>query len=202
MGKQNGNGQQAKRGQIVDRHDVPGDWEDEIDGGYNPADFIISGSDHQGHNERIFCRVQPQHARAGNVIFRSKKFPFRTEGDLFRWAYVRGLKVLDQMEHMGGFLGVADAITEILRQETYQQEFKEMFARMEVVINKYVAMGANKEARKLLSTVLRQLRTIDEEGDHWKRTCEMEVMQRFGHLLDGRQKAGIVSLQGLGPGAD
>lgn len=180
----NGNGR-AKRGQVVDADEgVPGAWDNEMDSGYNPADFIIPGSDHQGHSERVFCRVQPQHARALNVIYRAKKFPFRTEGDMFRWALVRGLKVLDRLDPTPGFLGVADAIGEVMRQEMYQQEFTSMFGMMEKIISQHIATGAEKEARKMLGTVIRHIRTIDGD-DHWKDKCEGEVLRRFGHLIEG-----------------
>lgn len=194
-GNGNGNGT-ARRGQIVDPDEgLPGGYDNELDTGYNPADFIIPGSDHQGHSERIFCRVQPQHARAGNVIFRTKKFPFRTEGDMFRWCYVRGLKVLDRLDPTPGFLGVADAIGEVMKQEMYQQEFTSMFGMMEKVIGQHVANGSDKEARKMLGTVIRHIRSIDGD-DHWKEKCEIEVVKRFGHLIEGSR--GIAKLMGGG----
>lgn len=180
----------AKLGRVVDPDDgAPGSY-DEHDSRYNPADFVLSGQDHQGHNERIFCRVQPQVARQMNMVFRGKKFPFRTEGDIFRWCVVRGLKVLDRLEPQPGFLGMADAINEILRQETYMQEFLDMFGAMEKVINVHMASGATKEARKLLSTVLRMVRTSGEDDDttYWKKKCEDDVMRRFGHLMEGSRR--------------
>lgn len=202
MRAQNGNGSRVKQGHIVDAEDgLTGGWDNEVDGGYNPADFVIPGSDHQGHSERIYCRVQPQHARAMNVIFKSKKFPFRTEGDLFRWGFVRALKVLDRLDPMPGFLGMADAITEIMRQEQYQQEFVSMFAMMEKVMNSHIASGANKEARKLLTTILRQVRATEGE-DHWKMKCEEEVVRRFGHLMEGKENRGRAALAGSRGGSD
>lgn len=181
----NSNGTGARRGQIVDPDDgLPGGYDNELDSGYNPADFIIPGSDHLGHSERVFCRCQPQHARALNVIYRAKKFPFRTEGDMFRWCLVRGLKVLDRLDPTPGFFGVADAIGEVMKQEMYQQEFTSMFGTMEKVIAQHVATGAEGEARKMLGTVIRHIRTIDGD-DHWKDKCESEVIKRFGHLIEG-----------------
>lgn len=168
--------------QPIDRSDVGG-YIDQIDGDYNPADFVIPASDHQGHSERAYCRLQPQHHRAMGVIVGQRKFPFRTDGDLMRWAIVRGLKVLNMLEPMPGFMGAADAITEILKQEMYLQELTAMFAKMESVMAVHIANGAHGEARKLLTTILTQVRAIDEP--YWKRKCEDDVMKRFGHLLEG-----------------
>lgn len=175
----------ARRGQVLPPDDgAMGGYDPDLDGDYNPADFIIPARDHQGHSERIYCRVQPQHARAMNVVYKSGKFPFRTEGDLFRWCVVRGLKVLDRLDPSPGFLSAADAISEILRQEQYLQEFASMFTTMEKVISTHVASGADKEARRLLANVLRHVRGIEGE-EHLKQKCEAEVMRRFGHLLEG-----------------
>lgn len=171
--------------------DTPADaggYIEEVDGGYNPADFVIPASDHQGHSERIYCRVQPQHDRAISVLMKSGKFPFRTPGDFMRWSVVRGLQVCHYLDPMPGFLGAADAITEILRQEVYLQELTSMFQKMESVMATHVANGAHGEARKLLTTILTRVRAIDEP--YWKRKCEEDVMKRFGHLLEGKAGAG------------
>lgn len=178
--------QGKRKVQVIDEE--LGGWET-MDGNWNPSDFIISGQDHQGHSERIFCRVQPQHERAGQIIMKSGKFPFKTHGDLVRWAYVRGLKVLDRLEPMPGFMGAADSITEILRQESYYQEFHLMFAVMEKVMNIHISNGAKGEARKLLSKILLKVRGIDD--DHWRKTCEKDIKQRFGHLLEGAGKGKV-----------
>lgn len=173
----------------------PGDWTPELDGDYNPADFIIPASDHQGHSERLYFRAQPQHERALSVIMKSRKFPFRTSGDMLRWSFVRGLKVLNHLDPMPGFLGAADAIGEILKQEIYLQEFMHLFGTMEKVIQSHIAAGAGGEARRLLSVVLAQLEKIDEP--YWKKKAQKEVRQRFGHLLES--KGDKVSLRGPTP---
>lgn len=177
-----------------------GGYDPGIDGGYNPADFVISGTDHQGHNERIWARVQPQVARAISVVVKSGNFPFRTEGDLVRWAVVRGLKVLDKLEPQYGLLSAVDAINEILRQETYMQDLLQMFASMEKVISVHVADGAKGEARKLLSMVLGKVRAIQEP--HWKKRCEADVMRRFGHLLEKGGGPGTLRPKAGGTGED
>lgn len=185
----------GKRANVVQMDDPVGAYDRRVDGDYNPADFVISGSDHQGHSERIWARVQPQHHRAIGVIMKSGNFPFKTDGDLVRWAVVRGLTVLDRLDPMPGFLGAAKAISEILQHEAYLQEMVEMFATMEKVINAHIASGAKGEARRLLTSILVKIRAIDEP--HWKKKCEEDLMRRFGHLMEGGNKGklrgGLVS---------
>lgn len=181
----------GKRGRVTeDDFREAGGWDPELDGDYNPADFVIPASDHQGHSERIFCRIQPQHDRAISVIMKSKRFPFRTTGDLVRWAVVRGVKVLNRMEPAQSFIGMADAINETLRQEMYLQEFMQMFGTMTTVIQTHISNGAEGEARKLLATVLGSVRKIEEE--YWKGKCETEIGNRFGYLLEGEDGGGTV----------
>jgi len=161
-----------------------GGFDKSVDSRYNPADFVIPASDHQGHSERIYCRIQPQHARALSKILGTKNFPFRTIGDIQRWCVIRGMKVLNRLEPMPGFMGMADAINEVLRQEMYMQEFNQMFTTMSQVIQGHINAGATGEARRLLTTVLKHIRNIQE--DYWKKKAEEEVRTRFGHLLESQ----------------
>lgn len=183
-GKPNG---RAKHEDWDDDPKSQGGWDPEMDGGYSPSDFIIPGSDHQGHSERVYCRLQPQHARLMSKIMSSRKFPFRTQGDAMRWAIVRGLKVLDKMDPMPGFMGMADTINEVLRQEQYLQEFKQMFNTMAQVIQAHISSGAEGEARKLLTIVLGHIRNMQAEP-FWQKRAEEEVRTRFGHLMEGGGK--------------
>ena len=189
-GHTHGQGQQAWDNDPAD----VGGWDDATDSRYLPSDFIIPGSDHQGHSERIYCRVQPQHARGLSKILGAKKFPFRTVGDIQRWCVVRGIKVLNRLEPMPGFMGIADTINEVLKQEIYLQEYTQMFNTMSSVIQAHIAAGAEGEARRLLTTVLGHIRKIEEA--HWKQKAEAEVRARFGHLLEGGGRA--VSLRVVG----
>ena len=185
MGKPNGIGN--GRLQVEDDPRSSGGFDPEVDSGYISFDFIIPGSDHQGHSERIYCRVQPQHARALSKILSGHKFPFRTTGDVMRWCVVSGLKVLDRMDPMPGFVGMADMINEVLRQQLYMQEFQSMFGTMTTVIQQHVSSGAEGEARKLLTIVLGHIRKMEDEP-YWKKKCEDEVRARFSNLLEGGGK--------------
>jgi hypothetical protein len=104
-----------------------------------------------------------------------------------RWCVVRGLKVLDRLEPMAGFIGTADMINEVLRQQLYMQEFQSMFNTMTQVVQQHIAAGAEGEARKLLTVILGHIRKMEDEP-YWKKRAEDEVRARFGHLLEGKGK--------------
>jgi len=74
------------------------------------------------------------------------------------------------------------------------QEFNQMFAVMGTVIQNHLNAGAEGEARRLLSTVLKHVRSITE--DYWRKKAEQEVRTRFGHLLEAGGKT--VSLRVVG----
>lgn len=151
---------------------------------YNPADFVIAAQDHQGHSERLWCRVQPMHDRQVDIVVRSKKFPFRTKGDIIRWCIVRGLKVLEVMEpDVRGFMQQADAINEILRDEMYMQEFMGLFEQLHKTVMTHISMNAQGEAIRLVAQVKAKIDLIEGEP-HWKRKCQDILAERFGHLLN------------------
>lgn len=156
---------------------------------YDPADFLIPGQDHQGHSERLWCRVQPLHDRQCDVILRSKNWPFRTKGDVMRWCLVRGLKLLEAMEpNVRGFMQQAEAVADMLRDEIYMQEYMGMFETLQKVISQHMAMGAQGEAVRLVAQVKFKLEQIEGEP-HWRAKCLETLRDRFGHLLNTRAVA-------------
>lgn len=154
---------------------------------YDPVDFVIPAQDHQGHSERLYCRVQPLHDRQVDKVVASKQFPFRTKGDVMRWCVVRGLKLLETLEPIAvkGFMQQADAIQEMLRDEIYMQEFMQMFESLQKVVGQHVAMGAQGEATRLVAQTKFKLEQIEGEP-HWRKRALEELNRRFGHMLQQR----------------
>lgn len=157
---------------------------------YDPAGFIIPGQDAQGHSERVYCRVQPSVMRQLELVLGSKKFPFRTVGDIYRWSIWRALKTLDKMEPTKNtFMSRAEAVTLILRQEQYMQEYMQMYAMMEKTVAAHISMGAVGEARRTIALVKAEFMKVEEP--YWRKKLLEELGQRFGHLMQGKQAAGL-----------
>lgn len=154
---------------------------------YDPAEFVIPAGDHQGHSERVWCRVQPLHERQVDIVLRSKQFPFRTKGDVVRWCVVRGLKMLEALEPnaIKGFMQQADTIQEMLRDEMYMQEFMGMFDTLQKVVNQHIGMGSQGEAARLVAQTKFHLDQIEGEPN-WKRKALDKLASQFGHLLNQR----------------
>jgi hypothetical protein len=154
-------------------------------GDYDPAQFIIPASDAKGHSEREWFRTQPGHDRQADIILRSKRFPFKTKGDLIRWCFVVGMERLLAMEDIDGhWLMQCAAMNEILRDEMYQQDFMATFEAMSRVVSKHQEMGATGEVRRLVSDMLNQVRKMPD--GYWRDKFIKEIDDKFGHYLDGK----------------
>lgn len=165
-------------------------WEQDGDGDpvvttkYNPASFIVPGSDHQGHSERVWCRVQPLVERQVDVILRSKKFPFRTKGDVIRWCVVNGLRQLEAMEPSNkGFMAQIAVIDEIMATEMRYHDFFASFRTMEEVIGKHMSSGALGEARRMLAIIKAEVLAMND-SPYWQKKCLDEIRAKFGNILD------------------
>ena len=147
------------------------------------SDFITPAQDAKGHSERVWCRIQPGHDRQADTILRSKRFPFRTKGDLVRWSLVRGMAVLLAIdETIPSVLVQVDSMLDILRDEAFQQDYLIVFDTMGRVIAKHIEMRALGEARRLVAIMQHKIRLMPE--GYWRDKYEADLMQRFGYLLE------------------
>jgi hypothetical protein len=151
---------------------------------YDPAEFIIPASDSKGHSERAWCRLSPGHDRQLDIVLRSRRFPYRTKGDIIRHAIVRTLKWLESMEDVPSVLGQVDMMMDILRDEQMQQEFIAMFEAMQRVIGNHVSAGATGEARRLVAKMKMQIQKMPD--GHWKNRYHEELDTKFGYLLEAQ----------------
>src|SRR5678815_3573168 len=57
-------------------------------------EYLIAAADSKGHSQRLYCRVPPMVGRLVQQVYESRRFPFRTMGDLVRWCVVNNCKRL------------------------------------------------------------------------------------------------------------
>ena len=156
---------------------------DAEDGKYDPGDFIIPASDAKGHSERVWCRLQPGHDRQLDVILRSRKFPFRTKGDIIRWATVRGLRILEQMEEVPSVMKQVDMIMDVLNDEQLHQDCLNVFDKTRERVASYIAAGSSGQARRLVATL--KMHTSKMPDDYWRGVYMDRLEKEFGYLLEG-----------------
>ena len=149
---------------------------------YDIGEFRIPGSDTKGHYDRVFCRVMPGQALQIKNVLKSKRFPYRTEGDLERHAIYRHLAWLDTLEVLPSVTRQVDAMIEVLNQEEFQQDFIAVFQNVQSVVAQYTATGANGEARRVLATIINHVDGMPE--GYWKARYRHELEEKFGHLMN------------------
>lgn len=168
--------------------DLPSRGE-EYEGKYDPADFIVPASDTKGHSERVWCRMQPGHDRQLEVILGTKKFPFRSKGDIIRWAVVRGIKILEQMEEMPSVTSQVDAIVEFMRDEEFQASFASVFEVASQRVNAALINGPRgmNHAKHLASKFRHQISKMP--SGYWKNEYLERFEREFGHLLEAKPRS-------------
>lgn len=154
---------------------------------YDPSHFIVPAGDSHGHSVREWCRVNPVVDHELDAIVTSKKFPFRTKGDLMRWAIWEGIKKLEKMETVpNSMVNVAEVMLEAARQATLWAQFKATLDAVENSVKLYMNSGNEAEALKLLSRCKAEAMKIPE--DMWRNQFLEDMKKRFGHVWDRQKK--------------
>lgn len=133
---------------------------------YDPADFIIPAQDAKGHSERVYASIQPGDSRALDVIKDSRRFPFRTKGDIIRWSIREGIRKLEHMEDVPSVSAQVDMIAALMREEQFHSEFEHTFEQMGQVINRHMANAAYGEVRRVIAQVRMMIDRMPE--GYWK----------------------------------
>jgi hypothetical protein len=188
----------------VDLADLEGDLGDDETGEANTRgrswtdrEFLIPGQDSKGHSHRVFCRVMPAHFRALTIIKESRRFPFRTLGDIVRWSIDRGIRQLGEIaknDAVSSTMLQVDAVMAFLADEQYQHDFGMMFESLRKTIEQHMASQAVGEARRCVAVVKHQIEKMPE--GYWRDRYLGQLKQQFGHLLDASSGTDNVSLIG------
>jgi hypothetical protein len=168
----------------------PGPVETEVGFGLpaNEREYIIPAQDAKGHNTRLYCRAPPAVGRMASDVLQSKKYPFRTMGDLVRWCIVTGTKRLASGKGIKSVTAQADAIIDILRDEVFQLDFLEVFNNLRSVVDSYLASKASGEARRVVAQMRAQIEAMPD--GYWKTRYQDELLTRYGSLLDAQGETG------------
>lgn len=168
-------------------------------GKYAPEDFIIPGQDAQGNSVRVWCRIMPLLDRAVDILFASRKFPFKSKGDLIRWCIKVGVDRLDDMEPcVGSILAQAEAMMAALRDEQLNHSFVAVFETMASTVGAHVQAQAIGEARRVVTMMQSHIDRM--EPGYWRDRYSRELDTRFGYLLRGAAGASLGQHTDSGPG--
>lgn len=172
--------------------DRPGKPNGRYHGKYDPAEFNVPASDHKGHSERLWCRVQPSMDREVDTIVSSRKWPFKTKGDFCRWAVWEGIKKIHGMEPVpNSMLVVAEAMIRTAQATESWITFQKSVDQAEHTVKMLMGVGNEREVWKLLSSLRSMVEGMEEEN--WRQSYMDEFKKRFGHIL-AQQKGKAVPL--------
>lgn len=150
-------------------------------------EYLIPAKDSQGRSIRVMCRVSPEISRLIGEVHQSRKWPFRVQGDLIRFAIhtvVKKLAVAAGLE--GSVIAHGEMLHQMLVDEEYQLQWEENFRLMRRIVDKYMARGAPGKAREIITRCLVSVRMQMQEG-YWRSQYEAEILKRYGAILDGEE---------------
>ena len=150
----------------------------------NAESFRIPASDTRGHSAKEWFRIPPDYAEQMAGIVQGGAFPYKSKGDLIRHAIHRHLHWLDSISPtpLQRSPSELDLISEIVRRQEMQAEFREVMQRASKMINIYIAEeGAVEEAKKLARQI--QARVEQMPDGYWKRMFERKLREQHGELL-------------------
>lgn len=152
---------------------------------YDPSDFIIPAQDSKGHTERVYASIQPGHSRQLDIVLQSHRFPFRTKGDIIRWAIKEGIGKLENLEDIPSVTAQVDVITNLMREEQFHAEYEATFDQMAGVISRHMANQAYGEVRRVIAQVRS---AIDKMPDgYWKDRYMDTLDTRFERQLEAAE---------------
>lgn len=157
---------------------------------YDPSDFIVAPSDSKGVSYRLTFRVPPDLEKGIDAILASQRFPFTTRGDVLRWATLRAVKELEQMEGLASISKRVDILTSVLNNEASHSEFMAVFGHLEESVAKYMADQAPDQAVRIIAMAKYQFEGMPE--GYWRERYLQELTKRFGHLVG---KAAVVLIK-------
>lgn len=162
------------------------------EGQFDPAQFRIPAKDSKGHDARCQFRTQPGHVNMAEAIVTSKQFPFRTRGDLYRWALDFGLKWLERQKPVPSVTAEVDAIMEVMRTEEFRKELEQTINQLASQVTELLGKNSEGEARRLVLKIKRHVTRMPE--GYWRDRYIKELDDRFGYLLDKVERASLLNL--------
>lgn len=171
---------------------VDNDHTNSEEGMFDPQKFRIPASDTKGHSRRCQFRTQPGHVNMAEAIVAGNKFPFRTKGDLYRFALDMALKWLEQQRSVPSVTKQVDAIMEVMRNEEFNSEMRHMIEKLSGQVADLIGNNSEGEARRLVLKIKRLIGEMPE--GYWRDRYVKEVGDRFGYLLDKVERASLLNL--------
>lgn len=148
-------------------------------------DYLVAAADNKGHSQRLYCRVAPMVGRLIQQVYETRRYPFRTQGDLIRWCVVDNCKRLAAGPGVDSVWRRAEVMLAQLAEEEYQLQFLDFFQKTQEVVDRYIVDGSPGEARRVVASMKGQIDAMPDTELYWKERYQKELLRRWKMLLDG-----------------
>lgn len=153
-------------------------------------DYLIPATDTKGHSMRLYCRVMPQVGRLVQQVYEAKRYPFRTMGDLVRWAIVDNCRRLAAGAGVESVWRQAEIMLRQLAEEEYQLQFLEFFRKTQEIVDRYIVDNSPGEARRVIATMKAYIDAMPVSEAYWRDRYRAELLRRWRPLLDAEGHTG------------
>lgn len=145
-------------------------------------EFRVPATDTKGHSCRQYFSCSPATERMVLEIVQSKKLPFKSKGDLFRWTLIYGLRYLkDECPETTTVWGQVEAILSIMVDDEFQRDFTFVFQKMDMNISTHIQSGDMGEAVRLIKTVRQHIEKMPD--GFWKTKYLKQLEVQYGETL-------------------
>ena len=144
-------------------------------------DFQVPASDQKGHSVRKSVRISPQLDMQIDLILGSRKFPYRTEGELLRHAVMKHCRwLLSMQDDIQSLMPQIETMMEMVRMEEEQRQFSEVVEKIVKEATSLAAEGHVRKARSLVDKAMTQAGKIPDR--YWREKYSREITTKLGHL--------------------
>jgi hypothetical protein len=150
----------------------------------NERAYIIPATDTKGHYTRLYCRAQPLVGRLLADVHASRKYPFRTVGDLVRYCVVTGAKRLAAAAGVESVMAQVDGMIAALQDDEFQLQYLEFFNTIKRVVDHYLEAGAPGEARRVVGKQRASIEAMP--AGYWQDRYRTTLMDQYHDLLDAK----------------
>lgn len=157
----------------------------------DPKEYRTAARDDKGHSVRGFFNMQPSLYEQTKIIVNSKRFPFRSMGDLFRYAVTKETqRLLAKQPGIRSLQGQIDIMNELMYDDECHKDFASFIDRLAKRVADYQIEGAGGEAKRLVIECLRYIKQMPD--GYWKTKYTATVKERFKEYLKGKDAVNLL----------
>jgi hypothetical protein len=157
-------------------------------------EFRVPASDSKGHTTRQYFSCTPDLSAQVDELFQSRKYPYRTKGDILRHALYRHMRLLSSMDpDLAEGWDLVEMGLELMRGQETEREIQSIFASLDKTVRTHAANGEVSEA---IRWVTRVYSTFLKQSEGYIRDRALaQIKQRYGQYLVRRKPLDLRNIE-------